>query len=371
MLPLARALQDAGHQVAIAVAPGLRSRVEDAGLVALAAGRDIDGWWPELEERNPGRPWERLAPGDILRWFVPHLFVEVGAGAMLDGLAAQVESWRPDLVVHETFEFAAQPVAAAAGIPAVHHTLSPLPDATVLAAAAAAAGPIWRRRGLDPAPLAGLGGGITLDITPASLRNPRGPALDWRPVRPSGTGAGAGPAPEWLRALEARPIVHVTLGTSVTNADQGLLATAVAGLRERPLSLVVTVGPANDPAALGPQPENVRVERYVAHDLLLPRCAAVVSHGGAGTMLAALGCGLPVLTIPQGADQYLNAEICAGRGVGRTLLPERVTAEAVGAEVDLLLGEPRYRAAAAEVAAEIAGMPAPAEVVPLLESLSR
>jgi hypothetical protein len=31
---------------------------------------------------------------------------EVGARAMLDGLSAQVERWRPDLLVHESFEFA-------------------------------------------------------------------------------------------------------------------------------------------------------------------------------------------------------------------------------------------------------------------------
>jgi hypothetical protein len=344
-------------------------RVEDAGLVALEAGRDLDGWWPELQARHPHRPWEQLPPEDILLWFTPHLFVEVGARAMLDGLSAQVERWRPDLLVHESFEFAGPLAAAMAGIPSVHHTLSPLPDAAVLEACAEAVGPLWQERGLVPPPLAGLGRGLTLDICPPSLRNPRGAALDRRPLRASGA-ASAEPPPPWLEALAERPVVHLTLGTGVTNANQALLATAVAGLRDLPLSLVVTVGPGNDPAGLGPQPGSVRVERYVRHDLLLPRCAAVVTHGGAGTMLTALGCGLPLLTIPQGADQYLNAEVCARRGVGRTLLAEQVTPEAVRAEVGRLLDEPGYRAAALEVAAEIAGMPAADEVVPLLESLS-
>ena len=92
--------------------------------------------------------------------------------------------------------------------------------------------------------------------------------------------------------------------------------------------------------------------------------------GGAGTMLAALGCGLPMLTIPQGADQYLNAEICARRGVGRTLLTEQVTPTAVREEVGRLLDDPGYRAAASEVAAEIAAMPAADDVVPALEALA-
>ena len=87
-------------------------------------------------------------------------------------------------------------------------------------------------------------------------------------------------------------------------------------------------------------------------------------------MLTALGCGLPLLTIPQGADQYLNAEVCARRGVGRTLLTEQVTPAAVRDEVGRLLDEPGYRAAAGEVAAEIAAMPAADDVVPSLESLA-
>jgi UDP:flavonoid glycosyltransferase YjiC (YdhE family) len=156
----------------------------------------------------------------------------------------------------------------------------------------------------------------------------------------------------------------------VTNANQALIGLAVSGLREEALSLVVTVGPNNDPAALGPQPDNVRVERYLAHGLLLPRCAVVVSHGGAGTMLAALACGLPILTIPQGADQYLNAEVCARRGVGRTLLSDDVTPETARREVRTLLDDPTHIRAAREVAAEIAAMPEPDGMVPLLEALS-
>ncbi|HEX6493058.1 MAG TPA: glycosyltransferase [Candidatus Dormibacteraeota bacterium] len=370
MLPLARALHRAGHEVAVAVAPGMCPRVATEGLLALESGRDIESWWPALEERNPERPWERLLPEEILLWFLPHLFVEVGARAMVDDLAAHVDRWRPDLVVHESYEFAAPVVAAAGGIPSVHHTLSPLPDAAVIDACAGAAAPMWRARGLLPAALAGLGRGPTLDICPPSLRNVHGPALDSRPLRPPGAAPSTEPAPEWLDRLAERPVVHLTLGTSVTNANQALLATAVEGLRELPLSLVVTVGPDNDPAGLGPQPDSVRVERYVPHDLLLPRCVAVVTHGGAGTMLGALGCGLPLLTIPQGADQYLNAEICARRGVGRTLLTEQVTPTAVREEVGRLLDEPGYRAAAGEVAAEITAMPAPDDVVPALESLA-
>jgi len=370
MLPLAQALRRAGHDVLVAVAPELCGRVERAGLAATPAGLDFGGWWPELQRRNPGEPWSRLRPDEILGWFMPHLFAEVGAAAMLDGVVAAVERWRPDVVVRETYEFAAPLAAAAASIPAVHHTLSPLPEAEVFEGVAKAMTPLWRERGLDGSPLKAMRRERCLDICPPSLRNPRALPLTAEPLRPAAASLDGEAMPAWFEALAQRPVVHVTFGTSVTNADQALLGLAVSGLREEDLSVVVTVGPNNDPAALGEQPANVRVERYLPHGLLLPRCAAVVSHGGAGTMLAALGCGLPILTIPQGADQYLNAELCARRGVGRTLLSADVTAQSVRREVRALLDDPAHGRAAREVAAEIAAMPGTKSAVSLLERLA-
>jgi hypothetical protein len=107
MLPLALAFRDAGHDVMVAVAPALAPRVVAAGLTAVPAGDDFPAWWQELTRRHPGQPWNGLAPERILHWFTPHLFAEVGAPAMLRDLRVITASWRPDLIVHESFEFAA------------------------------------------------------------------------------------------------------------------------------------------------------------------------------------------------------------------------------------------------------------------------
>jgi UDP:flavonoid glycosyltransferase YjiC (YdhE family) len=368
MLPLARALEAAGDEVAVAIAPELCGRVESAGLTALPAGDDMAAWWPELSRRHPTEPWNQLAPGRILEWFMPHLFGEVGAAAMLRDLMPQVRSWRPDLIVHETFELAGPIAAAASDVPSIHHTVSPLPSAEATRLTADAVAPLWRTIGLEPHPSAGVAGHLCLDICPPSLRNPEAdPGTAVQPLRPvSAAAVGDEVLPASVLALPDRPTVHVTLGTSMTAADQGVLATIIEGLRDEPVNLVVTVGPGHDPEAFGPQPPNVCIERYVPHALLLPRCALVVSHGGAGTMFAALGHGLPLLTVPQGADQYLNAEICARRGVGRTLLTADVTAGSASREVLAVLGDARYRGAAGRVRSEIERMPSPEDVVEIL-----
>jgi len=86
-------------------------------------------------------------------------------------------------------------------------------------------------------------------------------------------------------------------------------------------------------------------------------------------MLSALSAGLPLLAIPHGADQFRNAERCRTAGVGKALWPQEVSAAAVRRDVRALLDEPSFRAAAAQLRQEIGAMPAPAEVVGVLERL--
>jgi UDP:flavonoid glycosyltransferase YjiC (YdhE family) len=109
-------------------------------------------------------------------------------------------------------------------------------------------------------------------------------------------------------------------------------------------------------------PANARVEQFVPQAELLPRCAAVVHHAGSGTMFGALAHGLPQVAIPQGADNFSNAEALAGAGVATVLQPGSVTSDTVRAALTTVLTEPSYKSAAQRAAAEIAAMPDPAEV---------
>ena len=129
-------------------------------------------------------------------------------------------------------------------------------------------------------------------------------------------------------------------------------------LRDLPANLVVTTGPGTDPACFGPQQANVLLAAYLPHTLLLPSCALVVSQGGAGIMFCALANGLPQLMLPQGADQFLNADACTSAGAALALTAKELTADAVGAAASRLLVEPHFATAAAVVVrAEIGSRP--------------
>ena len=144
----------------------------------------------------------------------------------------------------------------------------------------------------------------------------------------------------------AAAIVYLTMGT-VWNRNLDIFRLVIEAVRDEDIALIVTVGRENDPASLGPQPDNVVAHRYIPQGQLLPRCHAVITHGGAGTTLGALAFGLPLLVLPQGADQYANAERIVTAGAGRQLLKDELSVEAVRDSLRTVLDDASYQRAAA------------------------
>ena len=368
MVPLARALVDAGHEVAFATAPRFCERVvAPAGVLAFAAGVS-----PVVVEEETARLPEvaTLGPRDV--WpFGAQMFAGVAASRKVGDLVDLVERWEPALVVHGAIDFAGPVAAARARVPWVNHGVGALQPREFWELSAEVVTPLWREAGVQPGPLGGMFRHLYLDVCPPSFQSPEIGLVPARhPLRPVPFDTPAGDElPPWVAALPDRPTVYVTLGT-IFNAAPGLFETLLDGLREEPFNVIVTVGHDRDPKELGVQPPNVRVERYIPQSLLFPHCDAVVCHGGSGTVLAALSWGLPLLVVPQGANQFWNAERCAELGLGSYLAEADVSPDAVRRHVHTLLEEPRYRDAARRVQDEIALMPAPAAAVPQLERLA-
>jgi UDP:flavonoid glycosyltransferase YjiC (YdhE family) len=280
--------------------------------------------------------------------------------------------WQPDIIVRDEIDFGAVVAAERLG----------LPHATVLVIATGSfvrrslvAEPLNRLRaehGLPPDPdLAMLSRYLVLSPFPPSYRDPAFPlpatAHSIRPLTPGA--ARNDPAPAWITQLNGAPTVYFTLGT-VFNLESGDLFTRVlAGLRDLPINVIATVGREIDPAEFGPQPANIQIERFIPQPAILPHCAAVVAHGGSGSVIGALAHGLPMVLLPMGADQPLNAARCADLGVAQALDAVEATPETVRAAVATVLADPSYRRAAERLRDEIAALPEPAHAVTLLERL--
>jgi UDP:flavonoid glycosyltransferase YjiC (YdhE family) len=113
------------------------------------------------------------------------------------------------------------------------------------------------------------------------------------------------------------------------------------------------------PEDLGAVPGNVTVRAWVDQAAVVPQADLVVHHGGSGTTLGALAAGVPQLVLPQGADQFANAEALLAAGAAVRLLPGELSADAVTEQARKASS---CRDAARVIAAEIAAMPAPDEV---------
>jgi MGT family glycosyltransferase len=279
-------------------------------------------------------------------------FAEIDAPAKIDDLHAAASAWGPELLVYDSADLSAPIVAAALGVPAVHHSFGRMVPIEALALAAESTAALWRQQGLEPPPLNGAFDGPYVDVCPPSFQTNRPPA---------------GTRVEFLRPVTARPraetdppTVYITLGTMFNEVE--LFRVLLEALAEVDCTVIATIGRNNDAAALGEIPANAVVEQYVPQEEILPRCSATVGHGGSGSTLAALAYGLPMLLVPQAADQFENAKACEELGVARVLMPGEMTLDAVRDAVADLLGTPSYRESAAGVAAEIARMP-PSEAV--------
>ncbi|MGH9125107.1 MAG: glycosyltransferase, partial [Acidimicrobiales bacterium] len=369
MLPLARALAAAGHEVAFATAAEFCPSVVKRGFVVFPAGISL----PQQLEEAAARYREGDQPPSKERFetFVPRMLGGVAAPARAADLVPIVASWQPDVVVHDETEFAGPAVAARFGIPWADQSVGILRPLVMARRAAAEAASLWRAgTGREVPVFGGLYEYLYLDVCPPSLQTAEigQVAVTHRVHNLSIAGPDDGPLPGWVASLGGRPTVYVSLGT-VFSRDNPVFGAILAGLRDEAVNVIVTVGPDNDPAELGEQREGVYVERFIPQALLLPYCSAVINQGGTA-ILDILGHGLPLLVLPQGANQFHNAEACVRAGVGRTLLPGSVTPSSLRSEVRALLDVASYRDRAAVIAAELAATPGPAEGVRLLERLA-
>jgi UDP:flavonoid glycosyltransferase YjiC (YdhE family) len=367
MVPQARALVDAGHEVAFATAADFCPSIEKAGFAAFPAGMSLAD---QLSEAGLRVPEAALATGKKrFETFVPRMLAGVAAPARLVDLIPLLADWCPDVLLHDETELGGPVAAAGAGIPWADQSVGILRPLAMARLAGQVLAPVCAERGVDIGEFAGLFRYLYLDVCPPRLQSDEIDRIATaQRVHNQSIGNDADELPASLRSLPPVPTVYVSLGT-IFNRDPAIFGAILEGIGGEEVNVIVTIGPGADPAELGPQPDNVHIEGFIPQSLLLPRCDVVVNQGGTA-ILDILGHGKPLLVLPRGANQFHNAEACVASGAARALLPAEVDANSVRDGVRALLEEPSYRNAAAEVADDLAAMPGPDHGVRLLERLA-
>jgi UDP:flavonoid glycosyltransferase YjiC (YdhE family) len=145
--------------------------------------------------------------------------------------------------------------------------------------------------------------------------------------------------------------ILLSFSTTVMDGQPALIERVCEAVADAGLPATLTLGPSAERARVR-TPDALEVVAWGDHDALMPRCAAVVTHGGLGTTLRALAHGVPLLALPLGRDQAFNAARVDGLGAG-IRLDAGAGASAIRHALDRLLHERRYAGAAADVAARI------------------
>jgi UDP:flavonoid glycosyltransferase YjiC (YdhE family) len=355
LLPLARAFKNRGHEVAVLTAAGMAPVVAAQGLDLRAAGPLPDVLFAEVARRTGADPAGAPTPDSVAEFF---------AGTRIDLTAheafAATEGFEADLVVAELCDYVGPLVAAAQGAPVATLAFGPPLPPVFTEAMDGMARTRHEARGLPWQPRKWL-----LDTWPASMRaeewqQPEG----WLPLRPEAfrvPGAAGAVLP-----VSGRPRVLVTFGTWF--GDPAKLGPLLRGLSTLDVDVVVTLGLATRPEDFGVDHERVTFVGFTPMEDLLDGVDVVVTHGGAGTTAAALMKGVPLVVLPQGADQFFQAERVAAAGAGLALDPSSQAPETLVAAVRTVLEDVSFRDNVTTIAKEIAAMPDADEVAAVLEA---
>ncbi|SEU02263.1 macrolide family glycosyltransferase [Paenibacillus sp. NFR01] len=149
-------------------------------------------------------------------------------------------------------------------------------------------------------------------------------------------------------ALHADNPIYISLGT-VFNQAADFYRLCFAAFGGSGHTVVLAIGNKVQAADLGRIPDNFIVKSYVPQKEVLQQAKLFITHGGMNSVHEALYNGVPLVVLPQSADQPLIARRVAESGAGIELRMEGLSAADLRDAAERVLRSPSYRAAAAKV----------------------
>jgi UDP:flavonoid glycosyltransferase YjiC (YdhE family) len=148
------------------------------------------------------------------------------------------------------------------------------------------------------------------------------------------------------------PLVF-TLGSLAVYAAGDFYETAVEIAKRMSKRAVLLVGPQAEAWLKSLASDDVFVAGYAPHSMVFPYAAAIIHHGGIGTVAQALRVGRPQLICPLYGDQADNAERLARLGVAKRLDLKTFTADGAIKTLTSLIGDTSIADRAAQLAPQV------------------
>jgi UDP:flavonoid glycosyltransferase YjiC (YdhE family) len=366
---IASALRDRGAEVRFATSPGFCPQVAAAGFDAVPCGmdwrsRDLAETWPDFR---------LVPPSERNAWVNSVMWAKRLPEAIIPDLLRVVDDWRPSLVLSGRAELAGPMVAELTGVPyATTSAGRVIGLREFVVATQRGRAELRSGLGLDP-DVAGdaLYRHLYLNHIPASFLPDELPVPARRDFRPAVFTEPTSDPPRWLRDVEPRSAIYLTLGSILGEVWPDAFVRVLDAVEPLGRTVVVTVGDGGDAQALAARFPGVHVANYIPQRLILDRAALLVCHGGINTLLGALSQGVPVLVLPtEQSDQPWNARRCRELGVGLSSDIEQADVAAIRDSAAAVLSDGSYRRAVAAWRADMLRLPPVEDSIELLLRLA-
>ncbi|ROP63024.1 UDP:flavonoid glycosyltransferase YjiC (YdhE family) [Enterobacter sp. BIGb0383] len=350
ILSFAQGFRANGDEVLIASGGKFALKAAEAGLVAFDAAPGLNS------EAEYCRQEERRKKGIICTNSGNFSFF---SDEMTDRLVELTAEWKPDLIVYPPLGLVGPLLGAKFAIPVVMQTVGFAHTPWHIKGVTRSLENAYARHGVVAPPR----DAAWIDITPPSmsiLENEGEPIIPMQYVPYNG---GAVWETWWERSPKRKRLL-VSLGTVKPMTDGlDLISWVMDSAQEVDAEIILQLAP-NVRADLGRLPENVRLVDWIPMGVFLNGADGFIHHGGAGNTLTSLHCGIPQIVFGLGADRPVNARVVADRGCGIIPGDAGLTSDLVSA----FLNNNEFRQASAQVAAEMAQQPSPAEVAQYLSN---
>lgn len=164
------------------------------------------------------------------------------------------------------------------------------------------------------------------------------------------------------------PLIYVSLGT-VANENLVFFQKCVTALADAPYDVIISTGGRFAPDHFGTLPTNITIRSWVPQSQVIQQAALFITHGGLNSLHDGLYCGVPLLIVPQQAEQTFNGVRVVALGAGLMLKPGQVTDSALQECVNRLLTDERFTKEAQRIGESLRSAGGMARAVDEIEQL--
>jgi UDP:flavonoid glycosyltransferase YjiC (YdhE family) len=369
LVPIARALADRGHEVAVFnPAPAPSKLIAEAGLQNLAMpSRPMPT--PVMDLAQAGSAW------DVEEFFAALFLDEEATRGETAVYVDLIRDYHPDVVV-DSFGLLTCLAARVLAVPLVtvlQGNIHPASDGFLwwkkdrpagLPSAAAVINKVAAEYGVLPVERCVdlLAGNLSLILgTPETDPLPASANVQY--VGPIVWQREKAVLPEWVDALgRHKPLIWVysgnpRYGNAPTPIDSiVVIRVAIEALGDMPVHVALTTGYQGLPDEIGALPPNFTHAAYLPGLAMAERCDLMVHHGGHGSVMTGLQAGTPAVIVPTITERESNARRLVALGVGEIVMPtttadgeKTIDAAEFGAAVTRVLKDAAYRYSAKRV----------------------